>query len=410
MRVVLATLGTLGDLYPFLALGEALRLRGHSVAVACAPALHTYVLGADLEALPCRPNFGPEQVRQAHADFDHWPRSRVEARSVASRSNLLAMIRQRLSDLLAACQGCDLLLHNSGITGESVATEILGIPSLRVIIAPERLWNPHQRAFLNELETAGMDSPLEQARDHFFCHQTCRRAAGLPETPAQGWAGYFAPSTLIAASPHFLEPLDIRSWDATVCGFWFYESPQWRDWKPEPELAVFVDRRPIVLSLSSQPLADPARVVELHVKAAQHLGRPLLVQSGWAGLCGSDNQEVMFRGFLPQDWLFARAACVIHHGGIGTMARALRNRCPMLVEPWGNDQFFNAWMAVKAGWASAVNPKRALPAELARLIERNVLSSETRQRLDLTARRIAGENGIENAIRAIQTHRPGMFP
>ena len=55
----------------------------------------------------------------------------------------------------------------------------------------------------------------------------------------------------------------------------------------------------------------------------------------------------MFRGFLPPDWTFSQAACVINHGGAGTIARALRNARPVLIEPWGNDQFFNALMVVK---------------------------------------------------------------
>ena len=84
-----------------------------------------------------------------------------------------------------------------------------------------------------------------------------------------------------------------------------------------------------------RPVARPAAIVKEHLEAARILGRPLLVQRGWSEFDaghlseGVDPDQVMFADFLPQDWLFPRAAAVIHHGGIGTTARALRmiGRC-----------------------------------------------------------------------------------
>ncbi len=395
-------MGTLGDLYPYLALGTALRDHGHSVALAAAQAVHGHIRDAGLEALPCRPDVGPEQVRTAPGSFDHWPGREFDERRSAGLQDRSEFIRTRTTDLLAACRGADVLLHNSGIAGESVAAEILGIPSLRAMVAPERLWNARLRAFHAEMETGNPDSMSADARAFFLWNEACRREAGLPATPAKNWDGYFAAPAILGSSRHFLSSLDILSWDATVCGFWFYEAPQWSDWHPAPELAAFMERRPIVLSLSSQPLADPDGVVGRHVEAARILGRPILVQSGWAGLRGTDSDDVLFQDFLPQDWLFARAACVIHHGGAGTIARAIRNACPMLVEPWGNDQFFNAMMVLKCGVGAAVNPKKARSAELARVIEQKVLSRETRECIALMAQRISKEDGTGSAVSAIR--------
>jgi len=67
---------------------------------------------------------------------------------------------------------------------------------------------------------------------------------------------------------------------------------------------------------------------------------------------------VLFADFLPQDWLFARAACSIQHGGIGTIARALRAGCPILVEPFGNDQLYNASRVSLLGPAPRSSPSR----------------------------------------------------
>jgi UDP:flavonoid glycosyltransferase YjiC (YdhE family) len=401
MRFVLATLGTLGDLYPFLALGRALSARGHSVVIAGARAMHEHVEEAQLKAFPCRPNMSPEDVRAGFADFDHWPGDENK-NARFERADLREFIRDRVSDLLEGCRGADALIHNSGVTGESVTAEILGIADIRVVIAAERQWNRRRGAFLSELETIPGGAGRPEAQRFFDWNQQCRKRAGLGESPVNGWHRYFAGTPLVAASRHFLAPIDTSSWDATICGFWLHDSPRWGDWTPDARLRAFMERRPMVLSLSSQPVPEPDRVVELHVETARCLGRPILVQAGWAGLEGSDGGDVLFRGFLPPDWTFSESACVISHGGAGTIARALRNARPLLIERWGNDQFFNAWMVVKGGLGAAVNPKKATPAELARIIDEKVLSGDVIRRAGDIAQQLAAEDGTALAVAAIE--------
>jgi UDP:flavonoid glycosyltransferase YjiC (YdhE family) len=408
MRIVLTTFGTLGDLLPYLALGQALQARGHHVSIAASASLCDYASRSRLEAIPCYPDLSEEQVRLRYAAFDHWPDAAAKpAPSLGAGDWETFDIAARIRGLLRACRGADLLIRNWTLTGERIVEEILGLRSLDAIVTPERLWHSRFQSFLDELESgqAGA-STMREAREHFRWHQCHRRRAGLPEIPLNGWKGYFRSPTLLGVSRHVLEPIDTSSWNTTICGFWFYEAPEWRSWQPDPKLVAFMERspRPMVLSFSSQPVADPARVVQLHIDAASRIGRPILIQSGWAGLVGAADNNILFRGFMPQDWLFARAACVIHHGGIGTVARALRNGCPMLVEPYGNDQHFNALLVVKGGIGAAVNPKKVRAAEIARVIQDKVLSAETRRKVVRLASCLNHENGLDAAVHAIEIH------
>ena len=204
MRFVLATLGTLGDLYPFLALGRALTARGHSVVIAAARALHEHVEqtgDAQLKAFDCRPNMSSEDVRAGFADFDHWPNEDRNTR--VAQVDMSEFIRDRVTDLLDACRGADALIHNSGVTGESVACEILGIADIRVAIAPERQWNSSYRAFLKELETVPENSGGTQARRFFEWNQQCRKRAGLGRSPAKRLARLFHRSSAGGRKPAF---------------------------------------------------------------------------------------------------------------------------------------------------------------------------------------------------------------
>ena len=112
---------------------------------------------------------------------------------------------------------------------------------------------------------------------------------------------------------------------------------------------------------------------------------------------------MLFRGFLPQDWLFRKAAAVIHHGGIGTTARVIRNGCPMLVEPYGNDQFFNASRVVHYQVGAAMHPNQLRVPDLARLLESKVMARETRQNSKELGKKIRAEPGLEGAVSFIDS-------
>jgi len=420
MQITLSSFGTLGDLFPYLALGRALRDRGHKVVMAIPGGLLAYAQRARLDALPCYTHHGREHVKASAAGFDHWPadlaaavtepEAQTRAKTEAEQGKWQASfdLKARIQDLVAACKNAELLVCHSLVAGEPVAAEIAGIPCVQAEVAPERLWQGRFRSFLAELEGK---SPLKSlsARKYFEWLQRHRRETGLPETPRSGWDGYFwSVPTLLAASPLFLAPLDTSGWKAELCGFWFYDDPEDCTWKPDPELAAFVERipAPLVVSFSSLPLVEPDRILALHVEAARQIGRPLVVLTGWSGLEESAGLpwggDVLVRGFLPQDWLFARAAAVIHHGGIGTIARALRNACPMLVEPWGNDQFFNALLVLKNGVGVAAHPKKLTARELAHLLAAKVLSQQIKDRVTAIGEGIRREDGIREAVRLIE--------
>lgn len=166
--------------------------------------------------------------------------------------------------------------------------------------------------------------------------------------------------------------------------------------------------RPLLLTFSSQPLEEPAAVLRRHVEAAGLLGLPLLVQSGWAGFSpadlppNADPSRVRFLDYASHDWLFARAVAAIQHGGIGSLARALRQACPVLIEPFGNDQFFNAQRTVELGVGASAHPFQSSATELAQLVEKQVLAPATRLRAKQLGRVLRKEDGVTAAVSLVE--------
>jgi UDP:flavonoid glycosyltransferase YjiC (YdhE family) len=397
-----------------MALGKALMARGYQVRMAVNPAIHTLVQLAGLEAVALpEPRMGPEQVRQhAHA-WDHWEETGDSEASEAIATLFRAYGVERnfplLRALLSLCQDADLLLATSIRPWGWVVHQALGLPWLTISVVPAQFGTP-------PADHPSRTHDWEAAKRLFHHHVQdwlrqvlLRLAPTLKPTCAHG--PLWSDELLLASSPHFspssgtVSPAHAVTVHST--GFWFYDDPVWCNWEPAPALRRFVERRPLVLSFSSLPVVNPSEVLTVHVQAAEMLGRPLLVQAGWAGFSAAllpghlRTADVMFADFLPHDWLFAQAACAIQHGGIGSIARALRQGCPLLIEPYGNDQFFNAMQVIELEVGAAMHPGKLTAEGIVRVLAEKVLSPVYRRRAEAIGAHIRLESGLETACQHI---------
>lgn len=406
--IVIFTAGTLGDHVPFIALGRALRARGHHVRAVVNPAMAAPAARAGLEVVSL-PDIerGPEHARRNAAAWDHW--AQIEGRPTAPAAPDITLddyIAQGRA-LVAACAGADLLISTSIRVLGYVAHHATGVPWLTASMNPS-IFGPGPR------DPAGRAQAAARARSIGALAARLAGALGAPPPPpvATEW-DLLAPRLLLASSPMFSQP-DLSALRPGVAvnqtGFWLDDDPPGEAWRPHPDLLAFLDRspRPLALSFSSQPLADPAAALAAHARAAQALGRPLLVQRGWAGFGPEqlppdvDPALFFFAEFIPHDWLFARVEAAIQHGGIGSIARALRQGCPLLIEPFGNDQFFNAARVAALGVGAAMHPHRLSPDGLARVLRDKVLAPEARERAATLAAGLRGEDGLAAACEAVE--------
>jgi UDP:flavonoid glycosyltransferase YjiC (YdhE family) len=104
----------------------------------------------------------------------------------------------------------------------------------------------------------------------------------------------------------------------------------------------------------------------------------------------------------PHGRLMRRACAIVHHGGAGTTAQALRAGRPALIVPFGHDQFDNSHRAERLGVARVLRRSRAragpLAAAIGRLLEDETLLARARA----VGERIAAERGCLVAARAIE--------
>jgi sterol 3beta-glucosyltransferase len=161
-------------------------------------------------------------------------------------------------------------------------------------------------------------------------------------------------------SPRVLpRPLD---WGPNVAltGAWTLGPPA--GWAPSAALEAFMaGEPPVYVGFGSMIGADPDRLTREVVEALRLAGRRGVLLGGWQDLGrGALPDHVLRVDDVPHEWLFPRCVAVVHHGGAGTTAAALRAGVPQVVCPYFADQPF--WAARVA--ALGVGPRAVPQGEL----------------------------------------------
>ncbi|WP_050024190.1 glycosyltransferase [Verrucomicrobium sp. BvORR034] len=417
--LTLTSTGTLGDHFPFLALGRRLVERGHIVRYAGPEYLRLHVESCGMQLHPTRREQDPTTVRNKPEAFDHWLPEKGGPPDVRDRTTGVNQpelheklgFDEMLEDVTAACAGADLLVCSRLQSIGRMVSDLAGIPWITVCVLPWLYPAPGTAAAAGIAAREERDATQPWTRRYRDRIHALRRQLGLAEVPVADERDLFvAPRVLLATHPLFGVPAVETGREIVQTGFWLHEPPHWEGRDPADSLANLLEGQPapLVLAFSSQPLAHPERVLDLHLEAARLLRRPLVAQAGWAALRSDAFQSACARGEAalltegPQHRLFAQAAAVITHGGIGTVARAITAGTPLLIEPYGNDQFYNARQVVSLGLGAAVNPHQLTAPALAEVLETRVLTEENRSRASELAPHFDSNSALKTACVQIE--------
>lgn len=409
MRVLVLAVGTSGDVLPYTGLGARLREAGHEVAIAAAEPFRGAVEAAGLEfrALP-----GDPRAAQRSADNQRWQRRGGGARGGMQLVRLLSeqMVELGRGMIAAGRAGADVvLLSGPAYMGGADVAEGMGVPSIGVFAAPAHptgafppvLGLPHLGRVGNraagKLLFAGMSLALRRA-------VTAIRAelglaprsfgASLRAQDAARWPVLYGVSPTVVPRPADWRP------GLEMAGYFWPHLPAWR---PPAELEDFLAAGPppVVIGFGSMVPGDPGELGALVGDAVRRAGVRAVVQTGWAGL-SVEGPDVLTVPEVSHEWLFPRAAAVVHHCGAGTTAAALRAGVPTVPVPVAADQPFWAARQLRLGVSPAVVPRKGLSAErLAVALRAAVSEPRHRDRAAEVAARIRGEDGAGRVVAAL---------
>jgi len=400
MRVLLAAVGTRGDVHPAVALALELRKRGHAARLCISPNFVDWAKSLGLDARP----MGVEM--RAPARGASPPRTLTAEELRKLRESLPDLITDQFETIGAALEGCDVIVGANAhqYAGPSLA-ERNGIACVTAVYAPVSLPStelaPQQTPGQPETPHLGIEERWRDTKKAWNDRalervNANRRRLELP--PISDVLDYTLTDHTWLAADAALAPVPATP------GRKIFQTGAWvlADRTPLPkDLEAFLaaGEAPVFVGLGSMPAAENVSVPL--IGAARAVGRRILVSRGWAGLDVIDDAgDCLAIGDVSHELLFPRVAAVVHHGGAGTTAAAARAGIPQVVTPMFGDQFYWAGRIVDLG-LGATTSSNALTEESLTVALREALDPATVIRARTFAGRIR-HDGAAVAARELE--------
>ena len=401
LRVLLPTLGSAGDIHPMIALGLALQQRGHSVTVIASPVFQPTIENAGLKLLPVG------TLEEAHAlltdpqAFDPWKGFDVVAKRliVPAIAEIFRIIEKNAdADTVVAASTLSL--------GARIAQDKLGIPTATVHLQPslirslidggmvgylrisasKPIW--FKRAFFGLLDWAVIDRCLQGPVNEF------RKTLGLPPVTGILRRWVHSPQCVVGFFPEWFAATQ-PDWppQTHLVGFPLWDGSGGQALVP-PEAEDFLRAGdPPIIFTPGTAGSRMHRYFSESAQAVRGLGlRAMFVTNYPEQLPRDLPSGVKPFGYMPFSEVLPRAALLVYHGGIGTLAQAINAGSPHLVVPNAFDQFDSGMRIERLGlgrsiWQTNYRADRAAKAIRAILDDKALRQRcvECAQRLDSSA-------------------------
>lgn len=378
MRLLFASVGAYGHLYPVIPVALAAQAAGHQVAVATHERFHPTVQAAGLEAVAAGLTV-EEAIGMAMAALDGPPQSEADLVVPAFTRIIPERVMEDLGPSLRNGDW-DLVVFEVGNRGAGIAAQAAGVPAAAMALGrmPQGpLWDAMFRSL--EEFAALHGAPVQD-----------------PRTLDQPYIDMCPPSFQLPGV-------------AESVGTHILMRPT--AWNPPGDLpAVVVDRDPgrplIYLTLGTTGVFAQPAVLRQMIDALSGLPADALVSSGpavKADSLGDLPGNVTVVDWVPQADLMPHVDVAVHHAGSGTMLAALANAVPQVVLPQGADQFANAAWLAQSSAARRILPEETTPSTIAEAV-RSLLGNEaSRIAARGLQREIANMPSLEEGLKRLTT-------
>ncbi|GAA4770661.1 glycosyltransferase [Stakelama sediminis] len=421
-KVVLATIGSLGDVFPFVAIGKILKARGFDVLL-CVPASHLdMVRSAGLDGVAIMPAF--DEIWQAMGLTEaEAVRKIVEDQDFMIRDIAIPAMEASLLPLKRACADADLIVASLFALAAPLVAEILDIPLIPALLQPMTLFSAYDPPIGQKFGTIATQGGNRWTR---VWNRTCfgvirtemRRRYGRPINRIRRENGLapqrstpildqeVEPMLRLGLYPAFLAPSqpDFPA-NFVHTGFPAFDGTCETALSREVEAFLSAGPAPLVFTLGSLVTGAPEKFYGESIALARRLGMRAL-------LLGSDIPAPKDKGicsiaYAPHSLIFPRAAAIVHHGGIGTTGQALRAARPQLIVPRLADQRDNGARLERLGIGRVLSWKRYSAANAAPVVTALLENPDVERRAVILGAELRAQNGAASAVDAIESALAG---
>ncbi|KAI0010732.1 glycosyltransferase family 1 protein [Xylariaceae sp. FL0662B] len=414
MKVTCLTIGSRGDVQPYIALCKGLLAEGHKPRIATHREFKTWVEGHGIEFAPVEGD--PSELMRICIQNGTFTWAFLKE----ANSKFRGWLDELLASAYSACQGSDLLIESpSAMAGIHIA-EALAIPYFRAFTMPWTRTRAYPHAFvMPEHKMGGAYNYVTYVMfDNVFwkatAHQVNRwrnNVLGLPNTNLEKLQPNKVPFLYNFSPAVVAPPLDYSDW-IRVTGYWFLD--EGANWTPPDDLRNFIaqarkdDKKLVYVGFGSIIVPDPAKMTQEVIDAVLKADVRCVLSKGWSDRLGNKDAaipeqtlppEIFQIKSAPHDWLFAQMDAAAHHGGSGTTGASLRAGIPTIIRPFFGDQFFFGSRVEDLGVGVCL--RRWGANSFARALWECTHDGRMISRARVLGETIRKENGVDTAIQCI---------
>lgn len=419
-NIILASIGSLGDLHPFIALAHELRSRGHAITLAVAEDQVEKVQSAGLHAKSILPS-NDVMNRELGMTGEDVTRAIMDDINFVVENVMLKNLGFGVAALDEIAGESDAIVGTIMTLPAAIVSEKRSIPYVSAVLQPmtlptvydapripeywmlaspefgaigrvwNRMWMPiirleMKRRFAKPINAVRMQHGLDKFKRAPLLDVEVDPIATLAMYSAQ----------LAPLQPDHPE-------NSHQTGFALFDS-QSGDEKPlDAELQNFLNQGtpPLVFSLGSFAVNLPGDFYDVSYQIAEQLGERAVLLTGVSSHLTSTS-NILVREYAPYSQLFPKSKLVVHHGGVGTTGQAMYAGVPQLIIPHLGDQWDNG-SRIQSLRLGETLPSKEYNVEAAEKLIRDLLSDQSlADRARSVAKVMNLENGAKSAADVIE--------
>ena len=350
MIILLVSIGTRGDMEPFLAIGEMLKQKGHEVICLFPEQFRNLVEDSDMRFA----SLGSEFMEMLESDVgkfalggggSKWKKilAYVKLAKMQYKNNRLMIAKQH--DVVAQ-EKPDRIIHNgkamypviweAGNKGKTIY--ISPVPYLHYVKHHTHIaFNSNYGEFFNKLTYKLADWGLVKTimtSVNWLEISDIRKSQIIKVL--ENHKIIYTISPQLFAKPSY--------WKKNLKVLGYHERNKTLNWKPSNELLAFLEKHPkcILITFGSMTNPAPEEKTKIVLDILKRNRIPVIINTASGGLVepnSYDKNLIHFVSRIPYDWIFPKVYAVIHHGGSGTTHMALKYGCATMIIPHIIDQF-----------------------------------------------------------------------
>lgn len=351
MKIILTSIGTRGDMEPFLAIGEILREKGHEIICLFPEQFRNLAEDSGFKFA----SLGSEFIEMLNSPMGKTVMGggKLGIKKIQAYIKLVSMQKEINKAMILKQEHIieqeqpDRIVHNGkvmypviwGLENKGKRILVSPVPYLHYVKDHSHLaFNNNFGAFINKLTYDLANFGLIKTISGSL--KSLSRPKKIKTSEIK--KALFGEKVIYTISPSLFKRPEYWTENLQVLGY--HERKKTVNWKPSQELMSFLKKHPkvILVTFGSMVNTNPTEKTRIILEILERNNIPAIINTASGGLVKPKSWNKEFFHFvnrIPYDWIFPKLYAVIHHGGSGTTHTAIKYGCASLIIPHIIDQY-----------------------------------------------------------------------